>query len=117
MLDKFKTVLNLYSEEVHFVALKTSKRLVGGSYFTKGTPMVLNTIEDLKDLNVGGGGRRGHFRAGHQAGNGYSLPLHRIQDGRRGHGRAEQRGDRRRRLRGWRPRWPIWKTWARNTRF
>ena len=56
ILDKFKTVLKLYSEEVHFVALKTSKRLVGGGYFSKGTPVVLNTIEDLKDLNVGAAG-------------------------------------------------------------
>ena len=56
ILDKYKTVLCLYSEEVHFVALKTSKRLVGGGYFNKGTPIVLNTIEDLKDLNVGAAG-------------------------------------------------------------
>ena len=56
ILDKYKTVLNLYSEEVHFLALKTSKRLVGGGYFSKGTPIQLNTIEDLKDLNVGAAG-------------------------------------------------------------
>jgi TRAP-type uncharacterized transport system substrate-binding protein len=56
ILDKYKTVLKLYSEEVHFVALKTSKRMVGASFFSKGTPMVLNTIEDLKDLNVGAAG-------------------------------------------------------------
>ncbi len=56
ILDKYKTVLCLYSEEVHFVALKTSKRLVGGGYFSKGTPVVLNSIEDLKDLNVGAAG-------------------------------------------------------------
>ena len=29
---------------------------MGGSFFSKGTPVVLNTIEDLKDLNVGAAG-------------------------------------------------------------
>lgn len=56
--DKFQVVVPLYSEEVHFLALRTSKRYSGGSWISKGTPLDLKSIEDLSGLNVGatGGG-------------------------------------------------------------
>lgn len=67
-LSKFKTLLALHKEEVHFLALSTSKTYVtnttGGTVVfdkriggkTTITPITFNTIEDLKGFQVGAAG-------------------------------------------------------------
>jgi TRAP-type uncharacterized transport system substrate-binding protein len=53
---KFQTLLPLFTEEVHFVALTESKRKVGGTLGYGAKPVVIKTIDDLSNLNVGAAG-------------------------------------------------------------
>lgn len=61
-LSKFKTLLALFTEEVHFLAPRASKRpptKSGGVMGYGGTvtpPPVINSVEDLKGLKVGAAG-------------------------------------------------------------
>lgn len=55
-LDKFRTLLALFNEDVHFLALAQSKRIVGGHLGFGGSPLQLNDISDLKGCKVGAAG-------------------------------------------------------------
>jgi TRAP-type uncharacterized transport system substrate-binding protein len=55
-LSRFKTLLALFHEDVHFVALTTSKTIVGGWHGIGGKPLVLNSIQDLEGCKVGAAG-------------------------------------------------------------
>lgn len=55
-LSKFKTLLALFNEQVHFLALTTSKRKVGGTLGYGAKPIVINEFESLKGLTVGAAG-------------------------------------------------------------
>ncbi len=56
--SKFETILALFPEDVQFVALTTSKHLVGGYAGFGAKPIVIRNISDLGGLKVGcaGGG-------------------------------------------------------------
>ena len=55
---KFQTLVALFPEDVHFLALAESKRLTGGTMGTSwgAKPIVLKTLDDLANLNVGAAG-------------------------------------------------------------
>lgn len=53
---KFQTLLALFPEDVHFVALSESKRKVGGTFGYGAKPVVIKTIDDLVGMNVGASG-------------------------------------------------------------
>lgn len=53
---KFQTLLALFPEDVHFVALAQSKRVSGQTFGFGGKPVVLKSIDDLANLNVGAAG-------------------------------------------------------------
>lgn len=53
---KFKTLLALFPEDVHFLSLAESKRKTGGTFGYGAKPIVIKTIDDLGGLNVGAAG-------------------------------------------------------------
>lgn len=57
-LSKFKTLLALFREDVHFLALTTSKRMSGGRFGTSygAAPIVINSVADLTGCKVGAAG-------------------------------------------------------------
>lgn len=56
-LDKFKTLLALFKEDVHFLTLAESKHKVGGHFGLGASALVLNSIQDLTaDCTVGAAG-------------------------------------------------------------
>lgn len=46
-LSRFKTLIPLFKEEVHFLALTNSKRFTGGTLGYGKTQVVINTVDDL----------------------------------------------------------------------
>lgn len=56
---KFKTLLALFPEDVHFLALTESKRKVGTTFGWGGKLVVLKSIDDLSGFNVGAAGAAG----------------------------------------------------------
>ena len=55
-LSKFKTLIALFSEEVHFLALAQSKRTTGGTLGFNKQVVTIRDVEDLKGLRVGAAG-------------------------------------------------------------
>jgi len=55
-LSRFKTLLALFSEDVHFLALSTSKRAVGGFGGFGAKPIVINDVSSLQGMKVGAAG-------------------------------------------------------------
>lgn len=55
-LDNFKTLVALFDEDVHFVALTTSKKSIGGVLGYGSKPVVFTTISDLQGYKVGAAG-------------------------------------------------------------
>lgn len=53
---KFKTLLALFPEDVHFLALTESKRMVGGTLGYGAKPIVIKSLDNLAGLNVGAAG-------------------------------------------------------------
>jgi uncharacterized protein len=53
---KFQTLLALFPEDVHFLALAESKRKTGGTFGYGAKPVVIKSIDDLNGLNVGAAG-------------------------------------------------------------
>lgn len=53
---KFQTLLALFPEDVHFVALSESKRKVGGTFGYGAKSVIIKTIDDLGGMNVGAAG-------------------------------------------------------------
>lgn len=56
-MSRFKTLIALYSEEVHFLALNTPKRTIGGTLGYGKTVVTVNSLDDLKaGVRVGAAG-------------------------------------------------------------
>lgn len=54
--EKFQTLVALFPEDIHFVALTVSKRQVGGTLGFGAKPVVINDVSDLKGCKVGAAG-------------------------------------------------------------
>jgi TRAP-type uncharacterized transport system substrate-binding protein len=55
-LSQYKTLLSLFKEEVHFIALTTSKRVTGSHFGFGGHTAVISTLDDLRGCKVGAAG-------------------------------------------------------------
>lgn len=54
--DRFKTLITLYPEEVHFIGLSSSGRKSGGTFGFGKKDVVFNTVSDLSGYKVGAAG-------------------------------------------------------------
>ena len=54
--NEYKTLVNLFPEDIHFLALRTALEKTGGVAGFGATPVVYTTISDLKNLKVGAAG-------------------------------------------------------------